>query len=342
MDATITTADHLMQLGHAFKGAKALLSAVELGVFTILSEGSLDADALRRRTGIDARGARDFFDALVALELLERDGKDRYANTRETDLYLDSTKPSYIGGDLEHLNARVYPHWSDLTAALQTGRPQSGARGTGNYPALYSDPAAFKTFMSGMTDGCLSAAKAAALMFPWHQYSTVIDIGAAQGGFLVQIAARHAHISGGGFDLAPIKPLFDRYVQAHGLATRLKFNAGDFFTDKLPTADVLVMGRILHNWDLVTKRMLLRKAHDALAPGGALMVYERLIDDDRRTSTAGLLASLNMLIMTQGGFDFTGKDCVGWMREAGFQSISISSLANDISMVVGLKRAKAN
>jgi hypothetical protein len=337
MDATITTPDRLVQLGHAFKGAKALLSAVELGVFTILCEGPLDLEVLRRRIGIDARGARDFFDALVALGLLERDGKDRYANTRETDLYLDSTKPSYIGGDLEHLNARVYPHWSDLTAALRTGRPQSGARGTGNYPALYSDPAAFKTFMSGMTDGCLSAAKAAALMFPWHQYSTVIDIGAAQGGFLVQIAAIHSHISGGGFDLALVKPLFDRYVQAQGLATRLKFNAGDFFTDELPTADVLVMGRILHNWDLATKRMLLRKAYDALAPGGALMVYERLIDDDRRTSTAGLLASLNMLIMTQGGFDFTGADCIGWMREAGFQSISVEPLANDISMVVGLK-----
>ena len=158
---------------------------------------------------------------------------------------------------------------------------------------------------------------------------------------MVEIAAKHAHISGGGFDLAPVKPLFDRYVQAHGLTTRLKFNAGDFFAEELPTADVLVMGRILHNWDLITKRMLLRKAYDALAPGGALMVYERLIDDDRKASAAGLLASLNMLIMTQGGFDFTGKDCVSWMSEAGFQGVSVSSLANDISMVVGLKRAKA-
>jgi SAM-dependent methyltransferase len=339
MDPTITIPDRLLRLGHAFKGAKVLLSAVELGVFTILSEGPLDVDALRRRTGIDVRGARDFFDALVALQLLERDGNDQYVNTPETYLYLDSTKSSYIGGDLEHLNARVYPHWSDLTAALQTGRPQSGARGTGNYPALYSDPAAFKTFMSGMTDGCLSAAKAAALAFPWHQYNTVIDIGAAQGGFLTQIASIHAHISGGGFDLAAAKPLFDRYVQARGLATQLKFYAGDFFTDELPSADVLIMGRILHNWDLATKQMLLRKAFDALAPGGALIIYERLIDDDRRTSTAGLLASLNMLIMTQGGFDFTSADCVGWMSEAGFQSISVEPLANDISMIVGLKRA---
>ena len=144
-----------------------------------------------------------------------------------------------------------------------------------------------------------------------------------------------------GFDLAPVKPLFDRYVQAHGLTARLKFNAGDFFTEELPTADVLVMGRILHNWDLSTKRMLLRKAYDALALGGALIVYERLIDNDRKVSTAGLLASLNMLIMTQGGFDFTGRDCVGWMTEAGFQSISVSSLANDISMVVGLKLSRS-
>ena len=138
MDPTITTPHHLLQLGHAFKGAKTFLSAVELGVFTVLSEGPLDADALRGRIGIDVRGARDFFDALVALQLLKRDGNDRYLNSPETDLYLDSTKSSYVGGDLEHLNARVYPHWGDLTAALRTGRPQSGLRGTGNYPALSS------------------------------------------------------------------------------------------------------------------------------------------------------------------------------------------------------------
>ena len=138
-------------------------------------------------------------------------------------------------------------------------------------------------------------------------------------------------------DLPPVQPLFDRYVAEHSLSDRLRFHAGDFLQHALPSADVLVLGRILHNWDLATKRMLLKNAYQALPTGGALIVYERLIDDDRRVNAPALLASLNMLIMTAGGFDFTGVDCVRWMREAGFDGMRVEPLTSEISMIIGLK-----
>ena len=97
------------------------------------------------------------------------------------------------------------------------------------------------------------------------------------------------------------------------------------------------MGMILHDWDLPTKRMLIRKAHDALEKGGSLIVYEFLIDDDRRVHVPGLLMSLNMLIETRGGFDYTGADCIGWMREAGFTNCRVEALTGPHSMVVGKK-----
>jgi len=97
------------------------------------------------------------------------------------------------------------------------------------------------------------------------------------------------------------------------------------------------MGHVLHDWDLERKRMLIGKAHAALPPGGALIVYETLIDDDRRANAFGLLMSLNMLIETPGGFDFTGADCIGWMREAGFREATVHPLAGADSMVVGVK-----
>ena len=329
--------DRLARLGRAFMGAKALLSAVELGVFTALAEGPLYRDALRTRTGVHERGARDFFDALVALGLLERDQSGRYANAQDTDLYLDRRKPTYMGGELEHLNARVYPHWDLLTAALRTGEPQSGTRATGNYPALYADPTALKIFVEGMAGGTLPIAKALAAGFPWRDHESVVDIGTGQGCLPVQIAVAHPHMTGGGFDLPPVKPLFDDYLRQHHLSHRLQFYAGDFFQDPLPAADVLVMGRVLHNWDVETKKMLLGKAHQALPTGGALIIYERLIDDERRTSAAGLLASLNMLVMTAGGFDFTAADCIGWMREMGFRDLYVEQLTADQSMIVGTK-----
>jgi hypothetical protein len=329
--------DRILELGYAFRGAKALLSAVELNVFTTLAEGPLDLDALRRKVGVAERGARDFFDGLVALDLLERDKEGHYRNTSETDLYLDTRKPTYIGGDLSHLNDRMYPHWNLLTPALRTGEPQSGATGTDYFPRLYADLAAFEAFAKGMTGGSLLVAKNLALIFPWRKYTTIIDVGTAQGCLPVEIAQAHPHLTGGGFDLPQIRPVFDHYVRDHGLADRLHFHPGDFLSDPLPKADVMVMGRVLHNWDLATKRMLLSKAYDAVAPGGALIVYERLIDDERRANPAGLLASLNMLIMTAGGFDFTGADCMGWMRGVGFRDIRVESLACGQSMVVGFR-----
>ena len=331
------TPDKIMELGTAFWGSKTLLSAVELGVFSELANGPLDADTLRDRLGLHPRSARDFFDALVALGMLERDG-DRYANTSETDIFLDRAKPSYIGGILEMANARLYGFWGSLTEGLRTGQPQNEAKAGDNFfEVLYSDTARLRQFMHAMTGLSMGAAKAMAQKFPWQKYQTFIDIGAAEGGLPVQLALAHPHLSGGGFDLPSVGPIFDEYVASSGLSDRLRFYPGDFFTDPVPQADVLVMGHILHDWNHDEKQMLLTKAYEALPMGGALIVYEAIIDDERRQNTFGLLMSLNMLIETPGGFDYTGADCCSWMREAGFQETHVEPLVGPDSMVVGIK-----
>jgi hypothetical protein len=331
------TPDRIMEIGHAFREAKALLSAVELGVFTALADGPLDLEALGKRVGLNERGARDFLDVLVALGMLLRHDDGRYANSAATDLYLDRNKPAYVGGLLETFNSRHYAVWGSLTTALQTGKPQCNTTMVTNFSSLYADKTTRETFVSAMTARSRPVATALAIKFPWPDYRTLIDIGGAQGCLPVQIARVHSHISGGAFDLPQLRPLFDSYVQEHALADRLRFFPGDFFNDPLPAADVLVLGRVLHNWDHGTQQMLLRKAYDALPPGGALIVYERLIDDERRFSTDGFLSSLHMLLMSPGGFNFTGADCSGWMREVGFRDIRIEQLTAEQSMIVGIK-----
>jgi hypothetical protein len=332
-----TTPDRITHLARAFRASKVLLSAVELGVFTALANGPQDLETLRREVGISQRGARDFFDALVSLGLLDRDETGRYRNGAEADLYLDREKASYIGGELDHYNIRGYLHWHMLTEALKTGKPQSLASGGGYFSKLYADAQSLEIFARGMTGGTLSAALALATKFPWSKFNTLIDIGTSQGCLPVQIARAHAHITGGGFDLPPMCSHFERYVEAQGLSGRLQFHAGDFLADPLPGADVLVLGRVLHNWDLAAKMMLLKKAYDALPTGGALIVYERMIDAARRANAASLLASLNMLIMTAGGFEYTEADLIGWMRGAGFRDMRGEPLTTDLSMVVGTK-----
>jgi SAM-dependent methyltransferase len=327
----------IIEMGYAFWRSKALLSAVELDVFTVLAIGPLDLQSVRARIGIHERGARDFFDALVALGLLYRDAEGRYGNQPDTDLYLDRRKPTYIGGLLEHLNARHYHNWGLLTRALRSGEPQSGALGEGSYPALYDDKSTREIFLNGMTAGSIRVAQTLAQKFPWGNYQTVIDIGTAQGCVPVEIARIHSHLTGGGFDLPAVEPTFTSYVREHGLSDRLQFYSGDFFSDPLPTADVLIMGRILHNWNLPTKNLLLEKAYRALSPGGALIVYDPLIDDDRRVQADALLSSLNMLIETAGGFEYTGAECKDWMRRAGFRDMRIEPLEDVHRALIGFK-----
>jgi hypothetical protein len=336
--STPVTPSNIMQLGLGFWGSKTLLSAVELGLFTELARGPMTAEAIGERLDLHARSLRDFLDALVSLRLLERDAEGVYRNAPDADMFLDRAKPSYMGGMLEMANARLYHFWGSLTEALKTGRPQNEARSGGNFfEALYADPERLEGFLSAMTGLSLGAARAIAAKFPWSDYKTFIDVGAAQGGLPVEVCLAHPHLTGGSFDIPACGPVFERYVASHGLSDRLRFYPGDFFKDKLPPADVLVMGHILHDWDMEEKRMLLKKAYEALPDGGALIVFEALIDDDRRENTFGLLMSLNMLIETPGGFDYTGADCSGWMREAGFRETRVEHLAGPDSMVIGFK-----
>ncbi len=305
------TPESILQLGLGFWASKTLLSAIELNVFTELAKGPLEAAALQKRLGLHARSARDFFDTLTSLGMLTRkDGK--YANTPETDFFLDRNKPSYTGGLLEMANARLYPFWGSLTEALRTGAPQSEIKSGGNFFAkLYSDPAALRQFLSGMTGISMGAATVIAQKFPWKNYKTFLDIGGAQGATPVQLAKAHPHLKGGNFDLPPVGPIFNDFVKSANLQDRLRFHPGDFFKDPLPAADVYIMGHILHDWDLKEKKQILAKAYAALPVGGSLIVYEALIDDDRSKNAFGLLMSLNMLIETPGGFDYTGADCSG-------------------------------
>ena len=330
--------ERILQTGLAFWASKTLLSAIEMGVFTELAQGPERFDALSGRLGLHSRSARDFLDALVALGFLQREG-DRYANTPETDLFLDRKKPSYVGGILEMANARLYPFWGHLTEALRTGQPQNEVRtgGPGVFETLYADPARLKQFLAAMTGISRGANLTIGRVFPWKDYQTFVDVGTAQGDLAVQVALANPHLRGIGFDLPEVAPIFEEYSRAAGVDNRLSFVAGSFFDQPLPRADVVMMGHILHDWDLPTKKMLVRKAFDAVPDGGALIVYESIIDDDRSKNAFGLMMSLNMLIETPGGFDYTGADCASWMKEAGFSTTRVEPLVGPDSMVVGIR-----
>ncbi|MFC5204172.1 methyltransferase [Streptomyces kaempferi] len=333
------TPEPLLQLGLGFMASKTLLSAVELGVFTVLADGGRDRASLAAEVGLHSRSSADFLDALVSLGVLTRDEVGVYANTPAADLFLDRAKPSYVGGILEMANNRLFGFWNNLTDALKTGTLQNEVAHSGApfFATLSQDPVAWRNFLNGMNGVSTPLAGALAADFDWTGRRHVIDLGGALGAVPAAVLRSNPDITGAVFELPPVQPVFEEFVAAHGLSDRLAFHGGDFFSDPLPEADVYVMGQILHDWNLEQRLFLLQKAYDALPEGGTLIVYDAMIDDERRHNTYGLMLSLNMLIDTEGGSEYTVEDATGWLQSVGFAKVEARHLIGGYSAVYATK-----
>ena len=332
----------ILQTAFAFFSSKVLLTAVELGVFTRLGTRRLTGAELGRELELHPRAIADFFDALVAMRFLGREGDGptaRYFNTPECALYLDKTSPRYIGGILEMLNARLFRFWHDLPEALRTGKPQNEVKHgrKGMFEELYSELPRLEQFMGAMTGLSRMNFEAFAEKFDFARFKTLCDVGGATGLLSIEIAKRHAHLKCVSFDLPQVEPIAKKHIAAAGLAQRVSTASGDFFNDPLPKADVITMGMILHDWNLEKKKHLIRSAYAALPSGGALVAIEALIDDARRENVFGLMMSLNMLIEFGDAFDYSGADFAGWCREAGFQRFEVLHLAGPASAAIAYK-----
>lgn len=332
----------LMEVGMAFWPAKVLLSAVELELFTELGDKSMTGRELQAALRLHPRANPDFFDTLLALGFLHRDGagpEARYRNTEETALFLVRNSPQFIGGFLEMANARLYRFWGDLTDALRTGSPQSEIKHTGApmFAELYSNPERLEQFMDAMSGISAGNFQAFAEKFDFSRYQTVCDVGGATGQLSMCVARKHPHLRCTSADLPPVTLIAERKIAAAGLADRISARSLDFFAEPLPKADVITMGMVLHDWNLEKKMHLIRAAYDALPPGGAFVVIEHLIDDARRENAFGLMMSLNMLIELGDAFDFTAADFSRWCREAGFSRTEVIPLAGPASAGVAYK-----
>ena len=333
---------HIMQTATGFWASKVLLTAVELDLYTTLGDKSMTASELGDALGLHPRGTYDFFDALVALDLLDREGdgsQGKYKNTQDTGLFLVKGSPAYIGGMPEMLNNRLFGFWNTLGTALKTGQPQNEVKLHGKplFEELYASESKLEEFLGAMSGFQAGNFLALADAFDFSKYKTVTDAGGALGLLSRLIASKHPHLTFTSFDLPPVGPVARRHIEQAGMSDRITVASGDFFADALPKSDIVTMGNILHDWNLEQKKTLINKAYDALPDGGAFIAIENLIDDARRENAFGLLMSLNMLIETGDGFDYTAADFRDWCGEAGFKSFAVIPLTGPTSAAIAYK-----
>lgn len=332
----------IMQTGMGFWGSKTLLTAVKLDLFTHLSSKPLKGEEIKSRFDFHGRGLYDFLDALVALGFLNRNGYKEsatYSNAPDADAFLVKNKPSYIGGLLVMANNRLYPFWNYLEEGLKTGKPQNEVR-DGRKPLfeeIYADRDKTREFVNAMAGAQAGNFITFATQFDFSGYSTLCDIGGAGGQLSVQIAMHQPHMKCITFDLPQVCPIAAENVSFMGVADKVQIHAGDFFTDDFPKSDIITMGNILHDWGTQDKKLLITKAYEALPEGGALVVIENIIDNERRENVFGMLMSLNMLIETAEGYDFTALDFDTWVKEAGFRETRVMPLAGPTSAAIAIK-----
>ena len=321
------------RLGNAFCHAKVLLTASEIGLFADLSaHGPSTATELGQRLGLHPRGRRDFLYALVALGLLTKDG-DRYANAPVAEANLIPGTPTYMGGFLNRANRMLYPAWGHLTDALRTGEPQVPAA-DGDFGRMLSDPAQRDHYLRMMDSVNSLVAPLLAAAYDFGPHTVLVDVGGARGNLAAKLTRAHPHLRPHVFDLPQMAEPAATHAGTTGVA--VTFHGGDFFLDPLPPGDVLVIGHVLHNWSAEERALLVKKAYDAVSPGGTLLVYDAMLDDEP-TDLARILVSLNMLLVTRGGAEYPASDCERWMRDAGFADITRTPLRSTDTLVAGRK-----
>ncbi|WP_369395542.1 methyltransferase (plasmid) [Streptomyces sp. CG1] len=333
--AADTDLQFVMDTASGFWRSQALFSGVNLGLFTLLAREPAHEAELTQALGLHPDAARDFLDALVALGLLTRGDDGRYANAPAADRYLDREKDSYVGGFFTFMGHSLYPAWGRLSELLRSGARQEGRDSFGDW---YRDLDQVRRFMDAMDSVSAPVTAALAHRFDWTPYRTFADLGGARGNLAGHVAAAHPHLRGVCFDLPALAPLFTEHMERLGTTGKVTFQGGDFRTDPLPEADVLLFGHVLHDWDEASRQLLVKRAFDAVRPGGALLIYEELLDDDRRGPARSLLMSLNMRLVRTGGSEYTAAQARDWLTAAGFADITVEDLTATERLVIARKK----
>ncbi|MFI5782589.1 methyltransferase [Nocardia sp. NPDC051570] len=331
------TPQHFHEVLLAYCGSKALMSAVEIDLFSILAgSGGMTEAELRRELSLHPRLSRHFLEVLVELDLLAKEG-DRYRNSPVSELYLDRAKPTFVGGFAETTNDTFYPAWGKLTTALRTGQAQAPIPPDDSDHLfrvnVHTQADRVRRFMTAMDSHSTAMARELARLLPWDEFTSFADIGGCRGNLAAHLVLAQPHLKGVCFDRAQSEPFFDEHVAALGTVGRVTFQAGDFFADDLPKVDVLVFGHVLHDWSPENRLILMERAHRALNPGGMVVVYDRMIDGSP-LDLHRLFYSLTFMLASGGGSEYSVDQLSQWLAEAGFHSPQSYRVLDDHTVVV--------
>lgn len=309
----------IMDMGWGF-GPPLLLveAAVRNGLFDALEQGPRTAAEAAGASGTSERGARICMDALVGLGFLDRGG-ERYSLTDESRAFLIRSSPEFRGGFLRFASTQILPGWLQLAEVLRTGRPAIARTHDGDGEDLFPD------FVEGLFPLSYEAARALAAALAVAKSSrtfSVLDVAAGSGVWSIALAEASSHVRVTAVDRSGVLPVTRRMAERHGVADRYRFVAGDVRDFAFGSGyDVAILGHILHAEGSARSATLLRRVHDALRPGGTVVIADWIRGESRAEPINSVLFAVNMLIHTEEGDTLTLSEISGWLCDAGFVDV---------------------
>ncbi len=322
----------LSELMYGFWKSAVLFTANDVGVFPALADGHHTAEEVTELLGTDPRATAMLLDAAVALGLLTKRAH-RYGLTPLSAETLVPGRPGYMGNIVRHSQG-MWLAWGDLPHVLRAGKPRREG------PRAEPSPDADRTrhFIEGMHDNATPIAETLMDRIDVSRVSRFLDIGGGPGTYCYAALHRNPSLSATILDLPDTLAIAREFIAARGLGDRVDIVAGDYNADPLPSGyDLALMSQVLHSNSREECAALIRKAFDALAPGGRLVIHEFALEEDRTAPLHAALFSLNMLANTDHGSAWTDREIIGWMKGAGFTGVIQMDLLGRTAAFVGRK-----
>ncbi len=337
MNASLDPAP-VLELLDAFRCSKILFAGVALGVFDRLEERPATVQELAEALPADADALERLLNACVFLKLLTREA-ERYANTPAASVYLCLRSSRRVTGYLNYSNSVLWKMWEHLEDAVREGShrwPQTFGIEGPLFTQFFRSEDNKREFLLGMHGQGQLSSPAVVQAFDLSRFKKLVDLGGATGHLAVAACRRYSQLRAVVFDLSVVVPLATEMIAATAVGDRVDVIAGDFFTDPLPDADLYAVGRILHDWSEDKIHRLLHKIHERLPTGGALLVCEKLLDDDKNGPRWAVLQSLNMLVCTEGK-ERTLAEYQSLLRTAGFSQVEARRTDSPLDAMLAVK-----
>src|SRR5579875_195391 len=306
--------------GHA--GARAIQVALRLGLFEALAHRPLEADALARAIGCDARATALLANAMAALGLLAKNA-GALSLTPASRRFLLAASPEYLGGMILFDEA-IFPLWTRLEDAIRTGRP---VRAPDMFQSRREETARFIRAMDSLVQARGDALWAAQNL-DLSGIRTIADLGGGPGTYLLELLRRSPALQGALLDLPATLEVARGILNERdpAIAARIELVEYDYRNRELPAGfDAIFLSTVIHSEDEPTNRALLQRCYRGLVRGGMVLIKDHIMNAELTEPAAGAVFSL-YLLLTTAGRDYSFEEVARWLREAGFGAIDCQAL----------------